>query len=98
MDSAELLRYMSDLRPYYDITGRDLLNLDSSNIQAEEWQLIAREVFGALQDYDGIVITHGTDTMAYTASMLSSCCGILRNPSCSPARGADRQSPDRRAE
>jgi L-asparaginase len=80
MASAELLRYMSDLRPYYDITGRDLLNLDSSNIQAEEWQLIAREVFGALQDYDGIVITHGTDTMAYTASMLSFMLQNLKKP------------------
>jgi L-asparaginase len=50
---------------------KQLLNLDSSNIQAEEWQLMARSVYQNLPNYDGIVITHGTDTMAYTASMLS---------------------------
>jgi L-asparaginase len=71
MASNELLRYMSDLCQHYEIKGQDLLNLDSSNIQAEEWQIIARAVFDAVDDYDGIVVTHGTDTMAYTASMLS---------------------------
>lgn len=55
----------------YDVTIRDLLTLDSSNIQPEEWQLIARTVFEQRGAFDGIVITHGTDTMAYTASMLS---------------------------
>ena len=37
-----LLEYMSDLRAHYHIDARDILNLDSSNIQAEEWQTIAR--------------------------------------------------------
>ncbi|MBK5253890.1 MAG: asparaginase [Peptostreptococcaceae bacterium] len=71
MDSAMLLDYASELRKYYDIDTKDLLNLDSSNIQAEEWQTIAQAVYKNLDKYDGIVITHGTDTMAYTASMLS---------------------------
>ena len=56
---------------YYDITIRDILHLDSSNIQPEEWQTIARHVFENRMEYSGIVITHGTDTMAYTASVLS---------------------------
>ena len=55
----------------YDLTIRDILHLDSSNIQPEEWQTIARHVFENRRGYDGIVITHGTDTMAYTASVLS---------------------------
>ena len=66
-----LLEYMSDLRAHYHIDARDILNLDSSNIQAEEWQTNARAVMENLDAYDGIVITHGTDTMAYTASVLS---------------------------
>lgn len=53
------------------IDCRDILALDSSNIQPEEWQIIAREVANSWQQYDGIVITHGTDTMGYTASALS---------------------------
>ena len=36
-----LLEYMSDLRAHYHIDARDILNLDSSNIQAEEWQTMA---------------------------------------------------------
>ncbi|NCE65023.1 asparaginase [Pseudoflavonifractor sp. 524-17] len=55
----------------YEITVRDILRMDSSNIQPEEWQIIARHVFDARESYDGIVITHGTDTMAYTAAILS---------------------------
>lgn len=66
-----LLEAVPSLRRSYNITALDLLNLDSSNIQPEEWQKIARAAFRALPDYDGVVITHGTDTMAYTASMLS---------------------------
>ena len=67
----ELMQAVAGLRRHYRIDCRSILSLDSSNIQAEEWQLIARSVYDALPSYDGIVITHGTDTMAYTASMLS---------------------------
>lgn len=48
----------------------DLFSMDSSNIQPEEWITIA-EAIRDNADCDGIVLTHGTDTMAYTASMLS---------------------------
>ena len=55
-----------------DIHCRDLFQLDSSNIQPEEWRTIASALRESIQDgYNGIVITHGTDTLAYTASMLS---------------------------
>lgn len=53
-----------------------ILNIDSSNMQPEDWQLIAGSVYEGLKEFDGIVITHGTDTMAYTSSMLSF---MLRN-------------------
>ena len=59
------------LRTYYDISVCDLMCLDSSNIQPEEWVKIARAVYEKRNGYDGIVITHGTDTMAYTSSVLS---------------------------
>lgn len=72
----ELLTSLEELGHFYKITYRTILNLDSSNIQAEEWQVIAQSVYEALPAYDGIVITHGTDTMAYTASMLTF---MLRN-------------------
>ena len=50
---------------------RDVFLMDSSNMQPEEWSALARAVDEALQTCDGVVITHGTDTMAYTAAALS---------------------------
>ena len=71
LDGAGLAHYLGGMADSYDLTVRDILHLDSSNIQPEDWQLIARHVYAARGDYDGIVISHGTDTMAYTASVLS---------------------------
>lgn len=58
-------------RDGFRIDAMDILNLDSTLIQPEDWAVIAEEVYNALPEYDGIVITHGTDTLAYTASALS---------------------------
>lgn len=71
MDGADLAHRLTGIMENYTVSIRDILHLDSSNIQPEEWQLIAREVFAARDEFDGIVVTHGTDTMAYTASVLS---------------------------
>ena len=48
----------------------DLLSLDSTNIAPPHWEQIARYVANCRQTYDGIIISHGTDTMAYTAAAL----------------------------
>ena len=66
-----LERELQQLRTYYDITVRDVMCLDSSNIRPEEWQFIATEIFNQRLGYDGIVVSHGTDTMAYTASAVT---------------------------
>ena len=64
-------RELNQLRTYYDITVQDVMCLDSSNIRPAEWQHIAKTVFDCRQGFDGIVISHGTDTMAYTASAVT---------------------------
>ncbi len=64
-------RELEQLRTYYDITVKDVMCLDSSNIRPQEWQDIARHIFAQRGEYDGIVVSHGTDTMAYTASAVS---------------------------
>ena len=64
-------RELNQLRTYYDITVKDVMCLDSSNIRPEEWQLIARWIFEERTGFDGIVVSHGTDTMAYTASAVT---------------------------
>ena len=64
-------RELEQLRTYYDITVQDLMCLDSSNIRPEEWQRIAQAIFEGRDGFDGIVVSHGTDTMAYTASAVT---------------------------
>lgn len=69
--SGVMEREIDQLRTYYDICVRDVMCLDSSNIRPEEWQQIARSIFEQRNDFDGIVVSHGTDTMAYTASAVT---------------------------
>ena len=64
-------RELNQLRTYYDISVRDVMCLDSSNIRPEEWQQLARDIFEYRIGFDGIVISHGTDTMAYSASAVT---------------------------
>ncbi len=45
--------------------------IDSSNTRIEHWQKIAKIIEDNYDDYDGFVVLHGSDTMAYTASALS---------------------------
>ena len=48
-----------------------LTDVDSSDITSEHWREIARTIHDKYDSFDGFVVTHGTDTMAYTASGLS---------------------------
>lgn len=56
--------------PEWDMIEFDPL-LDSSNIAVEQWNQIGRAIRDNYEAYDGFVVLHGTDTMAYTASALS---------------------------
>ena len=69
--SGVMERELEQLRTYYDITVKDVMCLDSSNIRPEEWQTIACSIFEYRAGFDGIVVSHGTDTMAYTASAVT---------------------------
>lgn len=69
--SSIMEQALDQLRNHYDITVKDVMCLDSSNIRPEDWQRIARYIFNNRKEFDGIVVSHGTDTMAYTASAVS---------------------------
>jgi lysophospholipase len=60
----------SKRRVAYDVRAYDPL-LDSANVSPREWVSFAADIAAAYDDYDGFVVVHGTDTMAYTASALS---------------------------
>ena len=69
--SEVMERELDQLRTYYNITVLDTMCLDSSNMRPEEWQQIATDIFRHRQGFDGVVVSHGTDTMAYTASAVT---------------------------
>ncbi len=45
-----------------------VMNIDSSNMTPICWVTIAEAIYNNYADYDGFVVTHGTDTMAYTSA------------------------------
>lgn len=67
----ELLDYIPQVRSVCNISVEQLLNLDSSNIEPEHWRMMVECIEHNYDKYDGFVIAHGTDTMAYTAAALS---------------------------
>ena len=70
----ELLLGISDLyvegMPSFELCELSPL-LDSSNMAVAEWNRIGERIAELYEKYDGFVVLHGTDTMAYTASSLS---------------------------
>ncbi|HHY64950.1 MAG TPA: type I asparaginase [Clostridiaceae bacterium] len=71
---SKLLHNMDLLKaegmPQWDLAELDEL-IDSSNMTVAEWNKIGKIIADAYDKYDGFVVLHGTDTMAYTASALS---------------------------
>ena len=47
------------------------MNIDSTNMRPRDWLAVRDTIVDAYDDYDGFVVLHGTDTMAYTAAALS---------------------------
>jgi len=77
------LKVMSEFRhptlPDYTIHEYRPL-LDSSNIMPDDWLKIAHDIAANHEDYDGFVVLHGTDTMAYTSSALAFMLEGLKKP------------------
>ena len=67
----DMLKYLNEVDNICEIETHELLNIDSTNIQPEHWIEITGFIKKVYNDYDAFVITHGTDTMAYTAAALS---------------------------
>lgn len=69
--SKVLFSQIPELSEIANIKAVRLFFEDSSDIQPEHWSRLIRFIDEKYEDYDGFVILHGTDTMAYTASALS---------------------------
>lgn len=66
----EILECVPELSGLADIDKFQLFDLDSTNIGPSEWTALASVIRDNYDAYDGFVILHGTDTMAYTAAAL----------------------------
>lgn len=64
--------------PEVEVHSIQPFSLDSTNLAPEHWVQLAAVIRDGWQEYDGFVIAHGTDTMAYGAAAL--CC-LIQNPS-----------------
>ena len=71
LTTEQLLARIPAISDICDVDCVQLLNLDSTNMAPEHWLLLARCIRENYGRYDGFVVTHGTDTMAYTAAGLS---------------------------
>lgn len=69
--SDEILQQVPGLSEICRVDAVQLMNLDSTNINSRHWLAMAACVREHYDQYDGFVLTHGTDTMAYTAAALS---------------------------
>ena len=71
LTGAELVEYVPQLADLCDFDLVQPMNIDSTNMRPADWMVMRDIIVGAYDRYDGFVIMHGTDTMAYTAAALS---------------------------
>ncbi|MDD7804432.1 MAG: asparaginase [Endozoicomonas sp. (ex Botrylloides leachii)] len=77
--NQKLSQDVMDNLPQFELHEYDKL-IDSSNICPDNWKQMAEDIANRYQAYDGFVILHGTDTMAYSSSMLSFMLQNLQKP------------------
>jgi len=88
--AAELISAVPELSTLANISGRQLFNKFSENIQPADWVSMAEAVAKEIrEDASGVVVTHGTDTMGYTAACLAF---MLKAPVPVVLTGAQRSS------
>ena len=71
LDSKQLIDCIPSISDICDVDCIQAFSLDSTNVRPEHWLILAEIITENYDRYDGFVITHGTDTMAYTAAGLS---------------------------
>ena len=80
ISGKEIISLMPELKNICTIDTLELLNIDSSNISKKHYILMLDTLEKNYDNYDGFVITHGTDTMAYSSSMLACAIENLSKP------------------
>lgn len=70
-DAEGLLALIPEIKDMCDVSGKLIMNIDSTNMNPDLMAKIAETIYENYHDYDGVVVTHGTDTMGYTSAALS---------------------------
>ncbi len=71
LTSEEILNYLPNISTICEVETVQICNIDSTNISPDIWVMLVDTIRNSYDRYDGFVIIHGTDTMAYTAAALS---------------------------
>ena len=71
MTSEQLMSHLPRIGSDIELEIASLFHIDSTNMTADHWMQIIDTIRRNYQDFDGFVVCHGTDTMAYTAAVLS---------------------------
>ena len=71
ISAGALLRAVPAISALCDVESEQLYDLDSTDIGPEHWLGMAKSIREHFDSFDGFVLSHGTDTMAYTAAALS---------------------------
>ena len=67
----EILRFIPTAKEIYEIDAISVFSIDSTDVTQKHWSVLAGEIEKDYEKYDGFLIIHGTDTLAYTASAVS---------------------------
>lgn len=71
IQADEILSYIPNVYEFCEPEAIQICNIDSTNMEPKHWKLIVHTIRECYEAYDGFVVAHGTDTMAYTAAALS---------------------------
>ncbi len=71
LTSEDILSYIPQVKDVCQVSTMQVCNIDSTNVTPEHWIMLAKVIEEQYEQYDGFVVCHGTDTLAYTAAALS---------------------------
>jgi len=69
--AEEIVSDVPEIAEICNVEAELLYNILSENMKPQNWVELARRVYQSLKKYEGVVVTHGTDTMHYSASALA---------------------------
>lgn len=80
IDAKQILAYIPDIEHICHLSGASIMSVDSTNMSPKRMIEIAKAIKDNYEEYDGFVITHGTDTMGYTAAGLTYMLANINKP------------------